>query len=104
MKIKRKINGKEYEFELTCEELRNAYYEKERFYDTEDVKNYISNMSKEEFKEYSIKEESELLDNEELLSKIAYRKRKYIEEFGMIWSEATREALRDVLREENENY
>ncbi|MGN0476722.1 MAG: hypothetical protein ACI4HM_05205 [Ruminococcus sp.] len=104
MRIKRKIEGKEYEFELTSEELRNAYYEKEHFYDTEDVKNYISNMSKEEFKGYSIKAESEILDNEELLSKIAYRKRKYVDEVGMLWSEATREALRDVLREENENY
>ena len=101
MKIKRTIDGKEYEFELTSEELRNAYYEKEHFYDTEDVKNYISTMSKEEFKEYSIKTESELLDNEELLSRIAYRKRKYIDEIGMLWSEATREALRDVLREKN---
>ena len=107
MKIKRTVAGKEYEFELTSEELRKAYYEQEHFYDIKDVINYISDMSKEEFKErfkeYSIQEESDLLDNEELLSRIAYRKRKYIDDYGMIWSEATREALNDVLTEENEN-
>lgn len=102
-----KIKRMEYEFELTSEELRNAYYEQEHLYDIKDVINYISDMSKEEFdkefKEYSIKSESELLDNEELLSKVAYRKREYIDDYGMLWSEAVREALNDVLTEENEN-
>ena len=102
MKIKRIIDGKEYSFELTSEEMRNAYYEQQHFFDTEDVRSYISDMP-EEFKEYSIQKESEILDNEELLSRIAYRKRKYVDDYGMLWSVAVHEALKDVLREENNN-
>lgn len=44
MTIKRIIEGKTYEFDLTGEELRNAYYEAQEQFDIEDVKSYMGNF------------------------------------------------------------
>lgn len=44
MKITRKLNGYEVEFELSEEELEQAYREKERDYRLEDVKGHVLSM------------------------------------------------------------
>lgn len=44
MKIKRYVNGKDVEFELTCDELMWAYYEHQELVDKEDIKDVLKEM------------------------------------------------------------
>lgn len=88
MIIKREINGETVTIELTSEELRLAYDEKEHEYDVEDVQNFID-------EEYEL-EMVHLLESYE--DDIAYEKRRLMEEFGYSWHDAVREAVRTFVR------
>ena len=41
MKIKRNVNGQDMEFELTCEEIYQAYYEQDRKFNQEDIESIL---------------------------------------------------------------
>lgn len=47
MTIKRIINGKIVEIELTAQELQNAYFEQEHYYDMEDVQSALKEADRE---------------------------------------------------------
>ena len=74
MKIVRGVNGTEVEFELTDQELREAYYEQQHKFDIEDIEWAFEDVSEEEIIEtYGLP----LEEIKPLLDRIAYRYRKY---------------------------
>lgn len=102
MKIKRTIYhkegykkvGQEVEFELTHEEMRQAFEEQELNYDREDVEDLFALFKDEEFSEiYGIDKEEAY----QLLDKIAIESRKNISEYGMHWDDARQDAARTII-------
>lgn len=97
MKIKRTVDGREYEFELTPDEIQNAAKLYEHKCDIEDVEMIcIDPYDKEEFEEmYGITERA----FRALIPLIVGRKRKFQDDYGMTWNEACHEAAKDVITE-----
>ena len=76
--------------ELTSAELREAHEEYEHICDIDDVNLVLE----EDFEEIAL-----LSIAENVIEKMAKRKRKYQDD-GMLWREAAKLAIRDVLDEE----
>ena len=92
MKITREINGQAVEFELTGGELLDAYIEQEFKGDRLDMQEYISEYDEADFEgEYGRKPS----DMESELDELAYLLRKNIDKYGVCWSDARDEALKD---------
>ena len=97
MKIKRIVDGREYEFELTHDEIQNVAKWYEHKCDAEDVEMVcIEPYDNEEFEEmYGITERV----FRALIPHIAMEKRKLQDEYGMSWNEACHEAARYIVTE-----
>lgn len=96
MTIKRMIDGREYRFELTEDELYDAYKEEEHVLDIEGVEDMVCGWFDEDFAEtYGV----DRVKFRSLIPAIAYRMRKYISERGMSWDDARDEAANDVTSE-----
>ena len=91
MTIKRTINGIEYGFELTREELLSAYYEVQQGYDEDDVTDYIPVFlsDNEDYTEEQIMEK---------LPEIAAEYRRGLN--CLDWWDCARCAVLDCLRED----
>ncbi len=95
MKIKREVNGVPMEFELTDDELWSAFQEKERQFDRQDIEDAICDLEDEDVDDlYGVSREV----LESLFDQMASKKRRYQDEYGMTWTEARDEAIRDVVR------
>lgn len=99
MKIKRTINGIEMEFELTTNEMRDAYHEQQHKYDVEDVECVFYGMD--------VAEISDIYDTswaniEPLIPEMARRYREYMDEYSDDWIYKINEAIADVLAEHRE--
>lgn len=91
MTIRREIDGKEVQIELSARELSEAYLEQEHEYDIEDVQNRFDDMEDEEFAEHGMTRE----EAESHISEIAYNKRRNMDKYEMSWEYALDEAIRD---------
>lgn len=76
MKIGREINGIEYEFELTDNELFNAFEEQEHKFDTENVKNRFIDVI-----------------SDELAGDLAYEVRRQMDKYDLSFDYAFGEAI-----------
>lgn len=94
MTIKRKIDGKEFEFELTNDELWNAYIEKEHQFDIEDVESFFCGFSDDELRLLYKKSSEEI---KSMYDDIAYEMRRNIDKYDMDWEYARDEAVTSVL-------
>ena len=97
MKITREIGGQMVEIELTSEEVRSAYLEKEHKQDVQDVKTFLENYDPENF--YLSYEVSLVwaYNNEELIENMADEMRKNIDKYDMHWDAARDEAIKNVI-------
>ena len=95
MKIRRTVDGLEYEFELTPAEIKRAAMLYEYKCDIEDVEmTCIDPYDKEEFEEmFGITERV----FRALIPDIVGRKRELQDDYGMNWSEACHEAAKYVI-------
>lgn len=100
MKIIRTINGVETEIELTDRELWEAYAEEQHKCDIADIDTAFDEVEDDELMETYGKTLAEL---EELKEAMAYRYRKYRDEYDESWINDRDEAIRYVLME-NEKY
>lgn len=98
MKIERNVNGRLVEFELTPEELYDAYKEQQHILDVRDiVDKFEGEMDPSEVEdEYGVPAEA-ILNNESLLEEMARESRHNQEAHGMEWQFARDDAIRDVL-------
>lgn len=88
MKIKRRIPGLEgmkFEIELTPEELRAAYEEKQHECDVQDVINRLNEMAEKEIKENYGISVNDKAEYEQFVEKIATEMRKNIDNHGTGW-------------------
>lgn len=100
MKIKRVINGIETEIELTDRELWDAHEEEQHKCDLSDIDNAIEDLSDDELiEDYGVTREK----FEELKEAMAFRYRKYRDNYDESWIEDRDAAIRVVLME-NEKY
>ena len=99
MKIVRVINGVETEIELTDRELWEAYEEEQHKCDIADIDNYFEDYNDEDFaylmETYKVTREK----IEELKEAMAYRYRKYRDNYDESWINDRDEAIRYVLME-----
>ena len=100
MKIMRVINGVETEITLTDRELWEAFKEEQHKCDLSDVDNAFEDLTDDELMEDYGKTRGEL---EELKEAMAYRYRKYRDNYDESWINDRDEAIRYVLME-NEKY
>jgi len=78
MTIKRTIDGREIEIELTEQELTNAYFESEHLWDVKYLCNVLEYVNDEK---YPVDEMRQRLESDpELRSRVAYRYRKYLDD------------------------
>lgn len=100
MKIIREIDGEEFCFELSPQELRAAFLELEHRNDVCDVESYFDNM-----KDEKIVSEFENTRNgvKRYYDDIAYEMRRLIEKYEMDWIYAREEAAREVLMRNAKN-
>lgn len=108
MKIQRKIDGKNIEFELTQEELYAAYLEKEHEFDKQDIDDALENYNynsetRRDFEENYGLPLKQIYQNEDLIDKLAYEMRHNQDHYGMDWTAARDEALKDILIEYKDN-
>ena len=97
MKIKRLVNGKEQEFELTEDELYAAFSEQEFKFDRADVTDYFLAFDIEDIEEeYGMT----MKEIESKFNEIAYEMRRNIDKYDMDWTYARDEAIETVLRRE----
>lgn len=96
MKIMRVINGIEMEIELTDRELWEAYEEEQHKCDLSDIDNAFEDLTDDELVEDYGKTRGEL---EELKEDMAYRYRKYRDNYDESWIGDRDEAIRYVLME-----
>ena len=95
MKIKREINGEQYDIELTEEELYNAYREQEFLFDKQDVLNMIDGLSDDEIHDILYVDRATF---EKYTEDMACEMRRNIDKYDMSWDAARDEAARYVLR------
>ena len=96
MKIKRSINGVEYEFELTKDELFNAYCEQEYEYDKADIEDVIECLDDEEVIDTYDVTRAEF---ESLIPRMAYEKRRQQDKYGVSWDYARDEAIGEIINQ-----
>jgi len=94
MKIKRKIDGKEFEFELTNDELWNAYEEQQHKYDLDDVDTQFCFYTDEELMNTYQKTREEI---RKLYPDIAYEMRRMMDKYDVDMEYARDEAIDYVL-------
>ena len=99
MTITRKIpnSNKEMEITLTSSELSEAYYEQEHEFDKRDIINEIEDENFET--DYKCSAEIAM----KYVDEMAYRKRKYIDDYNEHWSDAVRDAINEILEENSED-
>lgn len=95
MKIQRSINGMKFNIQLLPEELVEAYYEQQEKFDIEDVVSYAEMFEQNELIEYLGCDYATYLSYKE---EIAHEMRKNMDEYGMDFSSARDEAVRDVIK------
>lgn len=94
MTISRLIDGKEYKFELTEQELRDAYAEQEAIYDEMNVKEYLFPYDDEYFEQnYGLTVEQV----EEKISEIAAELRRNLDKYDMRFEDAMDTAIATIL-------
>lgn len=94
MKIKRTINGIEYEFELTEQERFDAYCEQQHVWDAD----YVRNIYGEEI-EQMCKTEAEI---DAFIEDIAYEMRRLVDKYGVSEEYALDEAFEKVMGQSEE--
>ena len=78
MTIKRTIDGREIEIELTSQELTAAYYEAEHMWDMRYLRDVCEYVNEER---YPVDEMQRRLESDpEFRSRVAYRYRKYLDD------------------------
>lgn len=96
MTIKRTVDGKEMEFELTAREMRDAFEEQEHIWDVNSVESYVCSFDDEYYIEiWGITKEQFAA----LIPDIAYRLRRYVNKYDLSEEYALDEALHDVIAE-----
>lgn len=94
MIIKRTVNGKELEFELTAQERWEAYYEQEKLFDSEDCADMINGLSDDQCLDaYEITVE----EFRKLLPYMGQEKRRLMDKYDMEWTYARDEAISSVI-------
>lgn len=96
MKIKRTVNGEEMVFELTDNELFNAFEEQEHIWDVNAIEGYVSLFIDEEYVDTWGITKAQYM---ELVDEMAYRMRRYILKYDMSEEYARDEAIADVIKE-----
>ena len=97
MKIVR--DGKKYE--LTSDELYEAYLEKEHEYDVEDVKSELELIIDNDMDEEAyIEAAKRVYADENKLDDVAREKRRSIDKYGTEWSYAVSDAVKDAVLDE----
>ena len=94
MKIKRTLNGIEYEFELTEQERFDTYCEQEHIWDAD----YVWNIYGEEI-EQMCKTEAEI---DAFIEDIAYEMRRLVDKYGVSEEYALDEAFEKVMGQSEE--
>ena len=102
MKIQREINGEIREFELSSDELWNAFLEQEHKFDRNDVLSKLEDCkdapeNARDFLEYYGVSYTDVLNNDDLINALAKEKRHNQDKHGMEWEHAREEAFKDVL-------
>lgn len=100
MKIKREVNGQMVEFELTSEELYSAHLEQEHKYDMQDIEDVLEGYrpdGKEDFYWTYEVPFDRVYGNEDLISEMAYEKRRNMDKYDMAWDTARDEAISEIL-------
>jgi hypothetical protein len=95
MKIQRSINGMKFNIQLLPDELIEAFFEQQHIFDIEDVVEMGEEFDNEELIEMYGSDYQTILNNKE---EIANKMRKFIDNFGLNWSEARDDAVRDVIK------
>lgn len=95
MIITRSIGGKHLDFELTPDELYDAFREQEFLFDREDCKAVIDDLADDEiFDTYGVTAEQFMAH----LDDMAAEKRRNMNKYDMDWEYARDEAIRAVIR------
>lgn len=90
-------NEQELEFELTSDELRNAFYEQQAVYDCEDMLYYIEDEGKDWLKTAGY--DDKFIDSISLyLDEMGEELRRQIDKYDLSWEYARVEAFQSVLR------
>ena len=93
MKIVR--DGKEYE--LTSNELYEAYREQEALYDIDDVKSELECIADGDDENLRTVAARVVLADDCLLKEVAHQKRRNEDKYGMNWNAAVHDAVADML-------
>jgi len=94
MKIKRTIDGKEFEFELTPQELYDAFAEQEFQYDLSSVRSYFEDYSDDDlYEEYTMTRE----ELEACFEDIAVELRRNMDKYDMSFEYALPTAVSEVV-------
>lgn len=94
MKIKRTINGIEYEFELTKQERFDAYCEQEHVWDAD----YVRNIYGEEIEQMCKNED----EQDSFIEDVACEMRRQIDKYGVSQEYALDEAFEKVMGQSEE--
>lgn len=94
MKIQRTINNVNFTFELTPDELYDAFYEQRDKFDIEDIVSYGEMFSKDEFEEEVGCTYSQFLEMKE---EIAEQMRRNMDKYDMPFCDAREHAIYDVV-------
>lgn len=95
MKIKRTVNGIQYEFELSATELWTAYEEEQHNFDTQDILDLIEGLDSDEVRSvYGIGKR----EFRKRASEFAYEMRRMMDKYECSWEYARDEAVRGCLR------
>lgn len=97
MNITREIDGKLIVFELTNEELYNAFREQEFRFDRNDIEDYFYAFDEDELQEEYDMSRAEI---EELFDDMAHEMRRNMDKYEMSWDYARDHAIADILRKE----
>lgn len=91
-------------FELTPEELRDAYCEQEHIYDTDYVRMELEAIISADVDEESyVAAAKRVLLDSTLLDECAYGLRRNIDKYDMSWGYAVTEAVKDAVCQEQAN-
>ena len=94
MKIKRTIDGRPYEFELTQRELYDAFAEQEFQFDLDNVRNHFSDYTDDDFlEEYGYTREEAEKKFEDVASELRRNMDKYEMSFEYAMSAAVAEVM-----------
>lgn len=93
MKISRDIDGKTHTFELTNQELYEAFTEQEHSFDCDDVRDFLYAFEDEDLIEQFGVGSEEILES---LDDIAYEMRRMMDKYGVDLDYAREEAIRSA--------